>query len=401
MAAPRAAGAALLALLLSVPVRAEAPLKVERGPFRPVTVLTGTLRAARSEEFKAPMTSTWQIQLKWMAREGDEVKAGDPVVRFDTANIATEIESARESLRTKLDQKRQLESDLRFKRLELEVALKSAENTARKAEIDAAIPEELLSRYEYEKRQLESRKGGQGMESARSGRKVSLSEIEVQIQTAAIEIGDLEKKLAKLQKDLQGMILRSRTAGPLIYGNDMMRDRKIQIGDTVYATNTVAYIPDRCSLEVEAWVCETHFQRVKPGLRAALQLDAYPDRSFGGEVVEVSRSAEARKQWGKANFFRVTIRPDRLDPEIMKPGMSVQCRVGARPLADALLVPLAAVAADGGEFWVKRADGARIKLEPNGIGDFYMALRPEQNPQLRAGMELAASRPEGADDEAE
>lgn len=402
-AMPRAAR--VLLMLLPIGLAAVAPsasrARVEKGAFRPLLVLTGTLKASRSEEFKAPVTNNWRIQLKWMAKEGNEIKTGDPVVRFDTANIATEIETTRESLRNKLDQKSQLEADRRVKQLELDVEFKETENNSRKAAIDAAVPEELLSRFDYEKRQLENRKGGQGLDSARSKQKVSLAEVEVQIKTADIEIEELQTRLKKLQKDLGGLIIHSRTAGPLIYGTDEMRDRKVQVGDTVYATSTVAYIPDRSSLEVEAWICETHIQQVWPGLRARLQLDAYPDRPFSGVVVEVSRNAEAKKQWGKANFFRVLIRPDRLETEIMKPGMSVKCDIHGSPIREALLVPLASVVSDGSGFWLQPAGGKKMKIHPGGFGDFFVALRPEQNPAVKAGMALVVPQSEGGSDEGE
>jgi multidrug efflux pump subunit AcrA (membrane-fusion protein) len=400
MAAPKIPLLLLLLLSVGLPAAPSASrLRVEKGTFRPMIVLTGTLKASRSEEFIAPLTGTWQIQIKWMAREGDEVKAGDPVVRFDTANIATEIESAREALKNKLNEKRQFEADRRFKMLELEADFKSAENESKKKEIDAAIPEELLSRYEYEKRQLDSRRGGQTLESARKNRKVSLAEVEAQIKTADIEIDELGKTLAKLQKDVQGLVLHSRTAGPLIY--DMTRDHKVQVGDTVYSTDTVAFIPDRSSLEVEAWVCETHIQQVKPGLRVALRLDAYPERLFSGVVGEVSRNAETRKQWGKASFFRVMIRPDQVDPEIMKPGMSVKCDVCGSPITEALLVPLAAVVSDGNGFWVQPDGVNKVKIRPGGFGDFFVALRPEENPAVHAGMTLVAPESAGGDDDDE
>ncbi len=72
--------------------------RVVRGDFRPAVVMTGSLVALRSEEFKVPVTQNWRLQIKWMAKEGDPVKPGDPVVRFDTANLASDIETAQDSL---------------------------------------------------------------------------------------------------------------------------------------------------------------------------------------------------------------------------------------------------------------------------------------------------------------
>ncbi|HNX96297.1 MAG TPA: HlyD family efflux transporter periplasmic adaptor subunit [Candidatus Aminicenantes bacterium] len=382
----------LLVLLLSgaglcageEPARA----RIRRGDFRPRQVLSGTLVAARSEEFKAPLTSTWRVQIKWMVPEGGEVKTGEPVVRFDTANIAADLETTRDALKNKREEKSQLEADFRFRKFELEVGTRAAENDARQKALDASIPPELVSRFDYDKKQLDSKKSGHALADAKSKMKVALAEVETKIRTAEIEIGESQAKLDRLQIDLKGLILTARTAGPLIYAVDSWRDRKVQVGDVVSATSTVAHIPDRSSLEVEAWIAETHIQQVRAGQRARLRLDAYPEREFFGAVREVSRTAEARKQWGKANFFRVAITLDRRDGEIMKPGMSVKCEVVGTPLRDVLLVPLEVAFFDGSTFWVRPPREKARKLVPCGFDEFVIALRPKENPTLRADMTL-------------
>jgi multidrug efflux pump subunit AcrA (membrane-fusion protein) len=127
------------------------PSPGQQGDFRPVLVLTGSLTALRSEEFKVPITQSWRIQIKWMVKEGDSVKPGDPVVRFDTANLAAELETTQESLRTKREERAQKEADYRHQKFELEVEVKKAENEMRQKEIDASIPAGIESRQEYDR----------------------------------------------------------------------------------------------------------------------------------------------------------------------------------------------------------------------------------------------------------
>ncbi len=364
------------------------PARVQRGVFRPMWVLSGTLMASRSEEFKAPLTNNWRVQIKWMAKEGVETRPGEPVVRFDTANIAADLETTREALKNKREEKKQIEADYRFKKFELDVEARAAGNDAEQKALDASIPAELVSRFEYDKKQLDSKKSGHVLDGARSKMKVTLAEIETKMRTAEIEISELQVKLDKLQDQLKTLILVARTSGPLIYAIDSWRDRKVQVGDIVGATSTVAHIPDRTSLVVEAWVGETHIQQVHAGQRTRLRLDAYPEKEFTGVIREVSRTAEARKQWGKANFFRVTIQPDRLETGIMKPGMSVKCDVYGTPIQDALLVPLEMAFFDGSGYWVRQKKGKTLKLVPCGRNEFFLALLPAQNPAVSSGMAL-------------
>jgi len=77
--------------LLGICFVALAENRVKKGDFFQTVILTGSLKAQKAEHFVVPRTEAWQIQIKWMAREGDSVKPGDPVVRFDTSNLVSEI----------------------------------------------------------------------------------------------------------------------------------------------------------------------------------------------------------------------------------------------------------------------------------------------------------------------
>jgi multidrug efflux pump subunit AcrA (membrane-fusion protein) len=361
---------------------------VTKGDFRPVLVLTGSLTALRSEEFKVPITQTWRIQIKWMVKEGDSVKPGDSVVRFDTANLAAELETTQESVRTKREEKSQKEADYRHQKFELEVAVKKAENDMRRKEIDASIPAGVESRFEYDRKQLEKKKSDHSLESAETNKLVKLVETEAQIKTLEIEIGELEAKLLKLRKSLEELTLTAHSAGAVIYAVDDWSGRKVQVGDTVFATRTVAQIPDLSSLRVQAWVSETHVQQIQAAQDVDLYLDAYPDNRFRGVIREVSQSAEALRRWGKSNYFRADIEMDRLDPDIMKPGMSVKCVVLGTPHKDVLLVPLEMTYFDGRSFWIKPDAGESLSVNHLGFNEFVLAASPEKNPGLQAGLAL-------------
>ena len=393
--AAAAAAAALVLVALFLPLTGRVRTgeeknlpRVTKGDFRSAVVLTGTLTALRSEDFKVPILQGWRIQIKWMVKEGDSVKAGDPVVRFDTANLAAEFETTQESLRTKREEKAQKEADYRHQKFELEVAVKKAENDLRRKEIDAAIPEGIESRFDYDRKQLEKKKSDHSLETAETNKLVRLVETESQIKTLGIEIGELEAKLIKTRKSLEDLTLTAKTSGAVIYAVNEYSDRKVQIGDVVFSTTTVAQIPDLSSLRVQAWVSETHVQQVKTGQEIELSLDAYPDNRFRGVVREVSQTAESIRRWGKSNYFRADVEMDTLDPDIMKPGMSVKCEVLGAPFKDALLVPLEMTFFDGRTFWIKPVAGEPLRVTPLGFNEFVLAAGPEQNPGLKPGLAL-------------
>ena len=363
--------------------------RITKGDFRPALVLTGSLTALRSEEFKVPITEGWRLQIKWMVKEGDSVKPGDPVVRFDTANLAAELETTQESLRTKREEKAQKEADYRHQQFELEVSVKKAENERQRKEIDASIPPGIESRYEYDRKQLEKKKTDHSLESAETNKAVKLVETDAQIKTLEIEIGELEAKLAKTRMSLEDLTLTAHNAGAVIYAvDDEWTGRKVQVGDIVFSTSKVAEIPDLSSLRGQAWVSETHVQRIKAGQAVDLYLDAYPENRFRGVIQELSESAESIRRWGKSNYFRADIEMDKLDPDIMKPGMSLKCDVLGAPCKDVLLVPLEMTFFDGRSFWIKPEKGDPLSVIPVGFNEFVLAASPEKNPGLKAGLAL-------------
>jgi multidrug efflux pump subunit AcrA (membrane-fusion protein) len=397
------AAALILALALSLallparnersPRPAESILRVAQGTFQPTVVLTGTLTALRSEDFKVPITDTWRVQIKWMVKEGESVKPGDPVVRFDTASLASSIETAQDSLKAKWEEKARKVDEYENQKFELDVEVKKAENDNRQKALDASIPEGLESRYEYDRKQLEKKISDQALASALTNRSVKRADMESQIQTLTIEAAELEAKLKKLRNSLNDLTLVARTEGAVIYAVDDWNGRKVQVGDTVFATSSVATIPDLTSLLVQAWISETHIQRIKTGQSVDLYLDAYPDKQYGGAIREISKSADPVRRWGKSNYFRVDIAVEKLEPAVMKPGMSVRCEVRGPEHKDVLLVPLEMTSFDGQSFWVRPAGGGALKLAALDYDEFVVAAGAADNPALKAGMALAPVGP--------
>jgi len=324
---------------------------------------------------------------------GESVKPGDPVVRFDTANIASSIETAQDSLRAKLEEQSQKKSEYENQKFELDVEVKKAENDNRQKSLDASIPEGLESKYEYDRKQLEKKRSDHILASALTNRTVKLAEFESQLKTIAIEVGELDARLKKLRDSLNGLILFARTEGAVLYGGDDWSGRKVQVGDTVFATFTVATIPDLTSLLVQAWISETHIQRIQTGQSVDLYLDAYPDKQYKGVIRYISRSAEPVRRWGRSHYFRVDIEIEKLEPDIMKPGMSVRCEVRGTELEDVLLVPLEMTSFDGQSFWIGPAGADAFKLTALDYSEFAVAASASDNPALKAGMALAPVGP--------
>jgi HlyD family secretion protein len=364
--------------------------RIRKGDWQRIVLVNGSLQASKSEEFKVPQTSTWRLQIKWLAREGDDVKPGDTVIAFDTANLAAEIEANKEALKNRTTEMAQKEADFRHQRLELEVERKSAETDLQKKEIDASVPEEIQSKLEYEQKQLEKRKAAFSLSSAEGKKKVNSLEVRTQIDTMRIEIGDLRRKLTTSQQMLDSLVIKAQTSGTVVYEETGYPRRKIQVGDTVFSGQSVVTIPDSSSYFVQGWVSEAHIKKIGVGHPVDLVPDAFPDRRYQGRISRVLANAEPNAHWGKAHYFRVDIKLEKLDPRIMKPGMSFCCKVYGERIREALLVPLEMTLFARESFWIKPAGREAIRLQSADHDEFVVAARADKNQALAPGMRLEA-----------
>ena len=318
----------IIFVLLIMFVLSYADGKIKKNGFNKIIVLGGSIEANKAEYFYAPRLNG-RTQIKWMLKEGENVKVGDPVIRLDTSNLTTEIENLEMSLSDKTEQMVQQEAEIKHDKFEVEVLLKKAEIEYKKIKIDASVPKGILPNYDYDKIQFEFIKKEKAFHKAKMDKKLKIISIDSDLKKLKIDIQEEQEKLNKSKDLLKYLTLRAKTEGAFVYSQHPWEGRKIQLGDYVYTSFTMGFIPDMNSLQVKAWVNETEINSIIIGQKVKLILDAYPKKIFTGSIKEVSKNAEKRKIWGKAHYFGVSIKLNFLDLNIMKPGMSIKCDVKA------------------------------------------------------------------------
>ncbi|HEY4588020.1 MAG TPA: hypothetical protein VII86_02285, partial [Thermoanaerobaculia bacterium] len=107
--------------------------------------------------------------------------------------------------------------------------------------------------------------------------------------------------------------------------------------------------------------------RVRPGLQVVCTLDAYPDVTYHGRVVDVSPVARESRRSQLLHYFPVRIALDKVDTRRMRPGMSVRVEVLGEETKGALLVPRSALdlsAAGGPRVLLASGGAAPVRLGP-------------------------------------
>jgi HlyD family secretion protein len=316
-------------------------LVTRRGTLRERLLLTGELRAGRAAELTVPRTPTWQLQIRWMEKDGTPVKRGQKVVEFDNSTFTSDLDEKRRTAAQAADDLEKGRAEAATAEAEKQFAVEGKRNDLAKAKLAASVPQDLLPLLDYQQRQLAVQKAAVEVEKA-------AADLAAQRQGSAADLGVREVDLAKSRREIHAaeeaihaLVLAAPRDGILLAADHPWEGRKIAEGDNVWAGLPVVSLPDLSSLAVEAALSDVDDGRVRPGMTARCTLDAYPGESFGARVLEVSAVARESARSSLLRSFKVRLALDRVDTARMRPGMSVKVEVLGPEAKDALLAPRA------------------------------------------------------------
>ena len=179
-------------------------------------LLSGELKASEQQQFYAPKTDNWRVQVQWLMKEGDIAEPGDVVVVFDSGSIAAEVEQTEQNLVSKQEELQKAQNEGKQTISEAEFALKRAQLVVDKARIDARIPQANLSRYDYEENQLALERALVERQKAESELLETTTTSEVEVNKKQLEIELLEFDLQHQRDALAKMSLTAERSGPVI-----------------------------------------------------------------------------------------------------------------------------------------------------------------------------------------
>lgn len=340
---------------------AGATVEVKRGSVRKILLLDGELRAVRSRTIYG--ASSEEAKIVYLPPEGTVIKAGDLVVELDSTNILTRIKDTDERIVAAESEivrtKSQHESALR----DLEVELSKLWLAYEQAKLKAKVPNEVVSRREYQEAQLALEKSKTEYENHLNKIEQRKREQAAELQVKTIEKAKLDVQLDRAKSNLDGMRIKAPTDGMVLYNDHWNERRKIQVGDVVWGGFPIAQLPDLTEMEVLAQVNEVDGPRLSIGAKAEVKLDSYPDKVITGRIKDISQTAIKASWMAKAKIFRVTISLDQTLMDIMKPGMSAQVSVVVSETAPNLIVPRSSVKFDGESAKVTRIESADARRE--------------------------------------
>jgi len=317
---------------------------VTRGDLADRVVLTGDLRAPSSVDLTAPRTETWQIAIRWLAKDGAEVKAGERVLEFDNSAVTAQLEQKRLAL---------IEAEMGFRSardlsaIETESkknALEQHRVALEKARVRVDVPEDLLSKREFQERGLVKKQMEAEVVKAESEFVAQQAEAKLDLQVKQIELDKAKRAIDTAEKTISDLVMKAPKDGVVVINDHPWEGRKFHENDQVQPGWPIVSMPDiTLPMEVRSDLSDVDDGRVSVGTTGTCTLDAYPNDPIACAITDMTPVARPKGESSPRRAFSVRLSLAKTDATRMRPGMSVKIVLPHASAKAALLVPRGAV----------------------------------------------------------
>lgn len=282
--------------------------------------------------------------------QGDNVHAGQTLLRLDDSEFRQQVEIARS-------------------------ALDAAKAAVERMQADAVRSQAILeqSRIEYRRR-----------ESLFTSKSIAANEIDKRKEELKVAEADVEKTKAAVVEARKNLVVAQNTvdyhlarlgdtqiAAPFD-GLIVRRDR--DPGDVVVPGTSIFLLISTRSLWVRAWVDETEMQRVREGQKARVAFRSEPGTDYRGRVARVARETDR-----ETREFLVDVEVEQL-PRNWSVGQRADVFIESAHKESATILPSQAVLRRQGEIGVMVNREGRAVWQPVTIG-----LRGREHVEILSG----------------
>ncbi len=317
-------------------------IRVKKGNFVSAITTTGELEAKNSVMIQGPsqlyIFEIYQLVISNMVPEGTVVKKGDWIADLDRSEFNTKVqntESDLEKAQTKfLETKLDTALEMRKARDDLINLKYSADEAKIKVDESQYEPPATIKKNEYD-----YQKALRSYEQSHENYKIKYKQNNAKMQEVDADLRKYEIQYRKME-NLAGLFtITAPKAGMVIYTKDW-DNQEVKTGSRIWAWDpVVATLPDMSSMISKTYINEVDVQKIKPGQKVEIGLDAFPDKQLSGTVASVANVGEQRQN-SNTKVFEAVIQVDGTDYSI-RPSMTTSNRIIIKSLRDVIAVPLA------------------------------------------------------------
>ncbi len=290
--------------------------KLESGPLTAIVSSTGTLNPVVSVSVGSQVSG----QIKELYADfNSPVKAGQLIARIDPETFQLRVHQA--------------EADLESTRASVAV---------QKAEVARVTATLMDAQRDLERKKMLVEKNfisPADRDKAQATYDVAKAALDValaQANNSSAVVKQRESQLAQARVDLERTAIRSPVDGVVV-------KRSVDTGQTVAASLQAPELfiiaRNLTDMQVETSIDEADVGRIVVGQKASFTVDAFPGRSFSGQVTQIRKAATV-----VSNVVTYTVIVSAANPELtLLPGMTANVRVVTAQKDKALKVPNAAL----------------------------------------------------------
>jgi len=320
--------------------------EVRKGNFEIIVTVTGELLAENLTEIRGPELMGGMnfrindIQIQDLVPEGTIVREGDYVARLDRTSMDN-------TLKDELDRLETMENSYQLKILDTTISLSNARDNLLNRRLEIEEAQITLEQSKYEP-PTTIRQVTNNLEKLERQYGQAVKSYELNVHRTMADIKKVEDDLARQRqriKDINTLIsqfvVRAPAPGMVIYKREW-GGAKRKVGSMIRPQDpVVATLPDLSSMVTKTYVNEIDISKVKAGQKVRITVDAFPEKSFTGEVYSVANIGEQLPNTD-AKVFEVMIKLDNTDP-ILRPSMTTGNQIITKAFPEVMYIPLEAV----------------------------------------------------------
>jgi HlyD family secretion protein len=331
------------------------------GSFRQSIIEPGELDAVNYSYIMMPRIAYqygYQFKIIGLADHGKIIHKGDSIIKLDPSSVYKYILEREDMLENELAsaKKQQVQGENNIQ--ELIAQLKSEQ-----AAYDLKMLELQRSKFDTDiKKKIQELEFQQATIKLNKVRrnlalKPKLDNFDRDIQNIKVIQRRTELKSAK--ETLKQFLIRSPLDGTfqIATNRNYSNPQNWKIGDSPYTGYIIASIPDISRMKAKTYINEAEFEKVKPGMKVVVRLDALSSVPFNGTIKDISKICFAR---GKEKVFNVTVEIIESDYRL-KPGMTVNCEYLLYDSDKDLFVPNNCLLKENGRCYIFLKKGSSAK----------------------------------------
>lgn len=379
--------AVIVALVIFRPIKGDTlkllSVKVEKGEFEILVTTTGELQAKSSVDIMGPTElrnsrsiRIRNIKIQDLVAEGTVVDSGEYVGELDRSEVGTSLKDLEDELETMESQYLKTQLDTTMQMRELRDQLVNLRFAMEEKQI-------ILDQSKFEppatirQATIDLERSQRSFDQASDNYSLKAQQAQANMREASINLDKASRKVNELKNVIEKFTIYAPQSGMVIYKKEWSGQKR-KVGSMINPWDlTVATLPDLSTMNSKTYVNEIDISKVKAGQEVRMGIDAFPEREYTGQVLEVANIGE-QLQNTDAKVFEVIISVDQSD-SIMRPAMTTSNQVITNVFNEVLFLPLEAIHNEDSLSFVYTKQNKKQIIVPGEVNENFIIIEQGLN----------------------